>query len=195
MSASTSPRTSTSVPATRSADDRPTVTTDSPARALPPVARYLLAALRFSLGWVFLWAFLDKTWGLGFATPAENAWVEGASPTTGYLGNAVSGPFADFYNGLAGSAVVDWLFMLGLLGIGLALILGIGMRIAAVAGVLMLVMMWTAVLPPENNPFMDDHIIYSLVLVLLAVVGAGRFLGLGSQWEQLSIVQKFPVLK
>src|SRR5688572_461628 len=33
-------------------------------------ARYLLAGVRLALGWVFLWAFLDKAFGLGFATPA-----------------------------------------------------------------------------------------------------------------------------
>ena len=52
----------------------------------------------------------------------------------------------------------DWLFMIGplsLLGIGLALVLGFTMRIAASAGVAMLVLMWSAVLPPANNPFMD----------------------------------------
>jgi thiosulfate dehydrogenase [quinone] large subunit len=41
--------------------------------------------------------------------------------------------------------------MIGLAGIGIALIAGVGVRIAAVAGSLMLVLMWTAVLPPENN--------------------------------------------
>jgi len=46
----------------------------------------------------------------------------------------------------------DWLFMIGLLGIGLALVLGFTMRIAASAGVAMLVLMWSAVLPPANNP-------------------------------------------
>lgn len=194
MSTSTSQRAGTTVPAARATGEGRT-TTEPTARALSPAARYLLAALRLSLGWVFLWAFLDKTWGLGFATEAENAWVEGGSPTTGYLGNAVSGPFADFYNGLAGEAWVDWLFMIGLLGIGLALILGIGMRIAAATGALLLVMMWTAVLPPENNPFMDDHLVYALVLILLAVVGAGRFLGLGAYWEKLTVVQRLPILK
>ena len=29
-------------------------------------------------------------------------------------------------------------------------------------------MMWSVVLPPANNPFMDDHIVYALVLILLA---------------------------
>ena len=46
----------------------------------------------------------------------------------------------------------DWLFMIGLLVIGLALVLGFTMRIAASAGVAMLVLMWSAVLPPANNP-------------------------------------------
>ncbi len=85
--------------------------------------------------------------------------------------------------------------MMGLLAIGVALILGIGMRIAAASGAVMLVMMWSAVLPPANNPFMDDHIIYALVLVGLALIGAGRTLGLGRAWERLPLVQRYPVLK
>lgn len=84
--------------------------------------------------------------------------------------------------------------MLGLAAIGVALILGIGMRIAAIAGGLLLVMMWTAVLPPENNPFMDDHLIYAAVLVVLALLGAGDTLGLGRAWKRLPIVQRFPWL-
>lgn len=39
-----------------------------------------------------LWAFLDKTFGLGYATPAANAWVDGGSPTKGFLGNVQVGP-------------------------------------------------------------------------------------------------------
>lgn len=51
------------------------------------------------------------------------------------------------------------MFMTGLAGIGIALLAGIGIRSAAASAALLLVMMWTAVLPPENNPFMDDHLI------------------------------------
>ena len=76
--------------------------------------------------------------------------------------------------------MADVLFMAGLLAIGVALMLGVAMRLAAGAGVLLLVLMWTAVLPPENNPFMDDHLIYAAVLVLLALLGAGNTLGLGA---------------
>jgi thiosulfate dehydrogenase [quinone] large subunit len=159
------------------------------------VVRYTAAITRLSLGWIFLWAFLDKTFGLGFATESENAWVNGGSPTAGFLGHAATGPFQDFYNGIAGAAWADWLFMLGLLGIGVALMAGVTLRIAAASGALLLVLMWTAVLPPENNPFMDDHIIYALVLVLLAALGAGHTLGLGDYWEKLAVVKRFPFLK
>ncbi len=155
-----------------------------------PVLDYVAAGLRLALGWVFLWAFLDKAFGLGRATPSEGAWVDGGSPTAGFLGNAVTGPFEGVYHQIAGQAWADWLFMLGLAGIGTALILGIGMRVAAAAGATLLVLMWTAVLPPENNPFMDDHLIYAGLLVLLAGLHAGRVLGLGAKWEQLELVRK-----
>ncbi len=157
--------------------------------------RYTLAGLRLALGWVFLWAFIDKAFGLGFATQAKNAWINGGSPTKGFLGNAVQGPFADFYKNMAGAAWADWLFMIGLAAIGTALILGIGTRIAAAAGGLLLVLMWTAVLPPENNPFMDDHLIYAGILAVLALTAAGNTLGLGKQWAKLPIVQRRPWLK
>jgi thiosulfate dehydrogenase [quinone] large subunit len=169
-------------------------------------ARYTAATIRLSLGWTFLWAFLDKTFALGFATGKDAAtgavdyfgpaaWINGASPTEGFLSFGTSGPLAGFYQGLAGNAVVDWLFMVGLLGIGLALMLGIGMRIAAVSGALMLLMMWSAALLPANNPFMDDHIVYALALGLLALLGAGKTWGLGKQWERLPLVQKHGWLK
>jgi hypothetical protein len=39
---------------------------------------------------------------------------------------------------------------------------------------LLTVMMWTVVLPPDSNPFMDDHLIYGAVLIVLALLGAGE---------------------
>ena len=168
--------------------------------------RYLAAAARLSIGWVFLWAFLDKLLALGFSTGRDGAtgivdrfgdaaWINGGSPTEGFLTFGTKGPFADIYQSFAGAAWANWLFMLGLAGIGIALIAGIGMRIAAVAGATLLVFMWSAALPPENNPFMDYHLVYAIVLGMLAVAGAGRTLGLGSRWEALPIVQKYSFLK
>ena len=84
--------------------------------------------------------------------------------------------------------------MAALLAIGVALMLGIGMRLAAGAGALLVVMMWSAVLPPASNPFMDDHLIYAAVLVLLALLGAGNTLGLGRMWTATPLVRRNPWL-
>ena len=157
--------------------------------------RYLFAGLRLALGWTFLWAFLDKMFGLGHETAAKAAWINGGHPTEGFLKFAATGPFKGIYNDIAGATWADWLFMLGLLGIGLALILGVAMRIAAASGATLLVLMWTAVLPPENNLFMDDHLIYAAILVVLALVGAGSTLGLGRYWAKLPIVRTHGWLK
>lgn len=44
-------------------------------------ARKVLAALRLTTGFIFLWAFLDKLFGLGFSTPSERAWINGGKPS------------------------------------------------------------------------------------------------------------------
>lgn len=158
-------------------------------------ARYVLAATRFALGWTFLWAFLDKTFGLGFATASEDAWINGGSPTFGFLNFGTEGKvFHDFFAGLAGP-FADWMFMIGLLGLGVALLAGVGLRIAAISGTALMTLMWTAQLRLENNPFMDAHIVYALVLIVMAVFGAGRTWGLGRRWEETKLVQRFPILK
>jgi thiosulfate dehydrogenase (quinone) large subunit len=133
---------------------------------------------------------LDKTFGLGHETTHAQAWIRGGSPTKGFLSFAVGGPFESFYHSISGQAWVDWLFMIGLLGIGVALIAGITMRLAAASGAVMLVLMWSAVLPPANNVFMDDHLVYTMVLVLLTAVGAGRTLGFGRAWQSVAIVRR-----
>lgn len=160
----------------------------------PSVADRVWAVTRIALGFVFAWAFVDKLFGLGYATAAERAWVDGGSPTAGFLGG-VEGPFSGVYQAIAGQAWADWLFMAGLLGIGVALLAGVAMRVAAAAGALLLVLMWTAVLPIVNNPFLDDHLVYALVLVGLAAAGADRVWGLGGWWSRLAVVRRFPVLR
>jgi thiosulfate dehydrogenase [quinone] large subunit len=155
----------------------------------------LLGILRLLLGWIFLWPFLDKVFGLGFATESGKAWIDGISPTYGFLNFGTRGPFADFFQSFAGNPFVDWIFMIGLLGIGIALILGIGVRIAAVAGSIMLILMYVAVIPPEHNPYVDDHIIYAVVLILLAYTDSGKYIGFGKRWTRSKIVSKLPFLK
>jgi thiosulfate dehydrogenase [quinone] large subunit len=157
---------------------------------------YVWGLLRIGMGWIFFWAFIDKLFGLGFATAPDKAWLAGGSPTFGFLNFAVKGPFAEFYRGLAGNLVVDWLFMMGLLLVGLALMLGIGVRIAGYAGALMMILMYSAgFLPPAHNPFLDDHLIYAMLLVGFAMSKSGDYLGFGKRWSQTRIVEKYPILQ
>lgn len=151
--------------------------------------------LRLAMGFTLLWAFLDKTFGLGRATAPDKSWLTGNSPTAGFLTNAVQGPFADFYHSLAGNPVVDWLFMLGLLLIGLALILGVGIKIAGYAGALLMFLMWTALLFPKNNPILDEHIIYLFVFLGFTSVKAGQWFGLGRWLVNTKLVKKYPFLE
>jgi thiosulfate dehydrogenase [quinone] large subunit len=178
--------------ARRTAAERPTAAVPAPSSG-SVAARYVMAALRIVLGWVFLWAFLDKLVGLGYATPAAKSWLNGGSPTKGFLSSS-TGPFAGFYHDLAGTGLANWLFMLGLAGIGTALVLGIGMRVAGVTGTILYLMMFTVVLPPATNPVVDDHIIGALAVATLALFAAGDTFGLGRWWKSLPVVQRNPWL-
>lgn len=157
------------------------------------VARYAWFAARIGMGFTFLWAFVDKLFGLGYATPDGKGWVDGGHPTKGFLAGA-EGPFAGFYHNLAGTTFADIAFMVGLAAIGVALLLGIGMRIAAGAGALMLIMMYTVVLPPKTNPIIDDHLILAALLIGIAAAGAGATFGLGRWWANTPLVRRLPWL-
>ena len=169
------------------------------------LARRAIAALRIAFGLSFLWAFFDKLLALGFHTGYDQAgtldrfgdaaWINGGSPTEGFLKFGAAGPFKEFYNSIGGTVLADWGFMLGLLAIGIALTFGAGMRLAAIAGATMYVLMWTVVLPPDNNPVLDDHILGAITVVALALVNAGDTWGLGRWWSRQEVVEQFPVLR
>jgi thiosulfate dehydrogenase (quinone) large subunit len=172
------------------------------------LARRALGVLRIGFGVTFLWAFFDKLLALGYATGVNpetgavdrfgpDAWINGGSPTFGFLtfGVPEDNPFREFFNGLAGDTWVNWLFMLALLGIGLALTFGVGMRIAAASGALLYLMMWVASMPLENNPVVDDHLLGAVTMVVLATTLAGDTWGLGKQWARTDLVRKYQALR
>ncbi len=130
--------------------------------------------LRLVMSFIFLWAFFDKLFGLGFATKSENSWLNGGSPTAGYLGNATHGPLAEFFQGLSGVVFVDWIFMAGLLFVGVTLLINRFVIWGAVAGSVMMALIWISAFPPANNPILDEHIVYALVLSVLALKARER---------------------
>jgi thiosulfate dehydrogenase (quinone) large subunit len=157
--------------------------------------------VRILLGFTFLWAFLDKNFAWGFST--TKAWMFGTgegNPTAGFLKFGVNpnGPFHSFYTGLAPSSpsgLVNYLFMGALLGAGITLVLGVVMKIGSIGSAILLLSMFLAVAPwakyedkggstvASNNPLLDEHIIYAATLMVLMLVCAGRYWGLGRWWE------------
>src|SRR6266508_2507226 len=176
-------------------------TTPARGRVISATTAKFLAVVRVAIGFTFLWAFFDKTFGWGYATQSQNAWINGGSPTKGFLSNVAVGPLESTFHSWAGEPWADWLFMLGLLGIGLAAFLGIGLRIAAASGTLLMLAMWIAEWPfarhtsagelsMSNNPILDYHIVYALALITFATTLAGNTWGLGKWWASLPFVQR-----
>jgi thiosulfate dehydrogenase [quinone] large subunit len=172
------------------------------------IARQGLSVLRIGFGLTFLWAFFDKLLALGYHTGVNDqtgavdrfgpdAWINGGSPTFGFLSFGVpeDNPMRDFFNGMAGDAWADWLFMIGLAGIGLALTFGVGIRLSAITGGVLYILMWLASMPLENNPAIDDHLLGAVAVAVFALTLAGDTWGFGKMWAKTQIVRRFPVLR
>ncbi len=190
---------------------------------LTSAARRVWAAVRIGLGGMFLWAFADKTFALGYPTGrsfdgstgvetidylGESAWLFGfgeGSPTFSFLTFRSEGWFIEWAQSAAGEAWADWLFMAGLLFVGTTFLLGVGLRLGAVVGAAMLVLHFLAspdflaspvtAIPAGSEPYLDIPLITALTLVGLALIDAGNTWGLGRRWERASLVEKYPILR
>ncbi len=158
--------------------------------------KFIVVLLRFSLGWILLWSFSDKLFGLGYSTSEGEAWKDGVSPTEEFLlGVSSENPLVEVFEALAGQPWVDWVFMGGLAAIGVALILGIMMRLAGIMGACMMLLIFLAVIPAEDDPLLTYHLVYVLLFLFLAAIPSGEWFGLGKKWSRLKLVQNFPFLK
>lgn len=155
----------------------------------------VLGILRIVLGFMLIWAFLDKLLGLGMPTTPDAAMINGGSPTEYYLSHLVSGPFEGVYSSLAGNPVLDILLMAGLLLVGAAMILGVASRLSTAGMCVMMALMFSLEIPPDDNPLVDYHIVYILASIAIYYLDGYSALGLGERWFELSIVKRFPILR
>lgn len=153
---------------------------------------YAIVALRVIMGWTLFQGgivkILDPEWTaagfLQFAIPEGN-------------------PFTVQFANMAGSPVIDFLVPWGLTLTGLGLILGALVRWNAFWGAFMMIMFWAASLtgglaagfPLEHGWFVDDHMVYAILLFGLGALGAGRLYGLDAIIEDLPTVVKNKWLK
>ena len=173
-----------------------------------------LGVARLLLGFEFLWAFVDKTFGFGFGTKSADAWIHGGTPASGVM-FSLTGPFTNFYQTITGGhavtgftpqgapmgfvpvhAWVDWVYMAAMLLIGVGLLTGVMTRIAAAGGIAWMTIFYTATFfaTPRYNPFFDVHVLAVVVLVAIIIANAGRFVGLGKIWQRYDAVKRHPVL-
>ncbi len=155
--------------------------------------RYLLAVVRILLGWIMLWPFFDKLFGLGFATPSGSGYVEGGSPSS-FVTWVTKGLFSGFYESIAGNAIIDVIFLLALLILGLTLILGFASKLTTFGMAAFLLVMYTLVVPPTDNPVVDDHIIMAVAMLAVYFLGGFDKLSINGWWKETALVKRLPIL-
>ncbi len=132
-----------------------------------------LVLLRVALGVVFFFAGFSKL--MSYWSAAS------------FL-SAASGPFAGFFQAMAGSALVDGLNAWGLTLIGVALILGVLLRSASAAGIILMLLYYFAHFEQNTaHGFVDQHIIYAIILLMLIGSGVGHALGLDAVIERARV--------
>jgi len=158
------------------------------------LGRYFLAIVRIGMGWLLLWSFFDKVFGLGFSTPAGGGWIDGVSPSS-YISYVASGPLADFYISLGGNVFVDILMMAGLLCIGGTLIFGFASKICTAAFIAFMLIMFSLQLPPNDNPIINYKVLLAVAMLAIYYMGGFEKLSIYNWYKELAIVRRFPILE
>ena len=140
----------------------------------------VLLLSRLTIGWIFLYAGIDK--------------IVTHFSACGYLLRSTKGPLTFWFHGLASNPaaihVINPLVIGGEILIGMSLVLGLFTRGGVFWGSVILMMFYLSAWPPTTNPFMGYHLIYILLLVLLGGLGAGRILGVDALVERIPWVKR-----
>jgi thiosulfate dehydrogenase [quinone] large subunit len=145
---------------------------------------FFLFLSRISIGFMMLYAGITKV-------------IDPNWSSVGYLKGAKM--MVGFYSFLQGSSVlpiVDFINEWGLTLLGLSLIFGVGVRLSAPLGALLMVLYYIPLGFPYPNPhalIVDEHIIYACTMLFFGAIDAGKYWGL-SEKLQNTFLTKIPVL-
>ncbi len=124
-------------------------------------------ALRVVLGSVFFSA--------GWTKISVGGWSAAS-----YLASA-DGPFSEWFRSLAGNGFVDVTNEWGLFFLGIALIIGLLTRPAAMLGIILMALYYLAHFTSNTAMgYVDEHVVYAAVLAVFAAGGAGHAFGLNA---------------
>lgn len=131
---------------------------------------------RVGLGILFFYAGITKV-----LNPSWSA--------AGYLGSAKT--FPGLFQWFAGAGNLGWVNFVnewGLTIVGVALIVGLLVRLASVGGILLMILYYLPVLQfpyvGEHSFLVDEHIIYITAFLVLFASNAGTFLGLDAKFQR-----------
>ncbi|MDB5545980.1 MAG: DoxX [Hyphomicrobiales bacterium] len=150
--------------------------------------RKFLLAFRLLMAWTFLYSASHQVLNPKFSAVA-------------FLTNTKT--FHDVYAVIALPAfdpVLTFLVSYGHLLIGLSLLVGFMVRVSGIAGIILLMMYWTAhmewpFIENHNNFIVDYHVVYSVVLLFLVVKGAGSVWGLDAWARDQPMFQRSAFLQ
>lgn len=154
---------------------------------------------RVTVGWVFLYAGIEKVFGAKAFT-AVGFLKFGTIGTTSekVADGTIVNPTHDFWVSLAGNGtlmpIVNFLVVFGEVAIGAALILGLATRFASVAGALMMTLFWIAAWDFAFGAI-EYHAVLAIVTLSLGIIGAGEFFGLDAIVDETPIVKRAPALR
>ncbi|NGM68801.1 DoxX family protein [Natronolimnobius sp. AArcel1] len=149
------------------------------------LSAWAIVGLRLIMGWVMLTAGWGKIVG-EFSAYGYLANVDPASPA--------SGLFAVMAESGAMMAAVDVIVPVTQLLIGLALIAGVFVRLAALGAATQMVMFYFGSWDVAGG-LVNDQLVYAAVFLALGAFAAGRILGLDRYIEQHPIVERYPALR
>lgn len=155
-----------------------------------PSSAWFIVSLRLLMGGMILFAGLGK-----FEAISGSAF-----DASGYLANVhTASPVNGIYAAVASQAwlmdLVNVIIPITQVLIGLALIAGVFVRLAAFGGALQMIMFYLGSWEGAFLALFDYTLIYAVLFLALGAFAAGRIVGLDSYIEDSNIVKKYPKMK
>ncbi|ELY92369.1 DoxX family protein [Natrialba hulunbeirensis JCM 10989] len=160
------------------------------------LSAWFIVALRFVMGGMILFAGLGKVAFIsGEAFDASGFLLHGVDPAS-----PVSGLFAAMAGNVALLEIINVVVPVTQVLIGVALIAGAFVRLAALGGAMQMTMFYLGGWEGQWLAAFDYTLIYAIVFLAIAAFGAGRILGLDRYIEQIDVggqalVERFPRLR
>ena len=146
-----------------------------------------LFLLRITLGWMYFYAGITKVMDPSWSAAG---YLKGAKNFTGlyaWFASPSMLPIINFVN--------EW----GLTLLGVSLLLGVGVRLSSVLGIGLMLLYYIPILdfpyPNTHSFIVDEHVVYSMALAVIAAWRAGRIWGLEKWCTSLPICSRFPRLR